>query len=54
MTEQHETPRLIAWCAWHNGLSDTARLVQSGGGGNLFACERCRIANGLVPLADQP
>ncbi|MDX3689967.1 hypothetical protein PV726_06365 [Streptomyces europaeiscabiei] len=54
MTEQHEPPRLIAWCAWHNGLSDTARLVQTGTAGKLFACERCRIANDLVPLADQP
>ena len=54
MTEQPEIPRLIAWCSWHNGLSDTARLVQIGEAGQMFACERCRLAHGLVPLADQP
>lgn len=47
-------PRLIAWCSWHSGLSDTVRLVQVGEAGRLFACERCRIAHGLAPLADQP
>ncbi|UUU25692.1 hypothetical protein [Streptomyces sp. DSM 40750] len=51
---QAEEPRLIAWCSWHRGLSDTARLVQVGTAGKLFACERCRLANDLVPLADQP
>jgi hypothetical protein len=51
---QVEQPRLIAWCSWHSGLSDTARLVQVGEGGRLFACERCRIAHDLAPLADQP
>jgi hypothetical protein len=50
---QAEEPRLIAWCSWHGGLSDTARLVQAGTAGRLFACERCRIAHGLVALADQ-
>lgn len=54
MTEPPEPPRLIAWCSWHSGLSDTARLVQLGEAGRLFACERCRIAHNLVPLADQP
>ncbi|MDX3777720.1 hypothetical protein [Streptomyces europaeiscabiei] len=54
MTEQHEPPRLIAWCAWHNGLSDTARLVQTCEAGRLFACGSCRLKHGLVPLADQP
>ncbi|MFI2041018.1 hypothetical protein ACIOK4_44805 [Streptomyces bottropensis] len=54
MTEEHEPPRLIAYCSWHGGLSDTARLVQSGPAGKLFACERCRTALGLVALADQP
>ena len=48
-----ELPRLIAWCHWHDGLSDTARLMQVGEAGNLFACERCRIAHGLVPLAER-
>ncbi|MDX2521391.1 hypothetical protein PV355_40690 [Streptomyces stelliscabiei] len=50
---QAEEPRTIAYCSWHNGLSDTARLVQVGEAGKLFACERCRIAHDLVPLADQ-
>ncbi|MDX2515471.1 hypothetical protein PV355_09995 [Streptomyces stelliscabiei] len=51
---QAEEPRTIAYCSWHNGLSDTARLVQTGEAGKLFACERCRIAHDLAPLADQP
>lgn len=49
-----EVPRTIAYCSWHSGLSDTARLIQIGEAGKLFACERCRIAYDLVPLADQP
>jgi hypothetical protein len=49
-----EAPRTIAYCSWHKGLSDTARLIQVGEPGKLFACERCRLAHGLVPLADQP
>lgn len=54
MTEQHEPPRLIAYCHWHNGLSDTARLVQIDTAGKRFACERCRITHNLAQLADQP
>lgn len=49
-----ETPRAIAWCSWHRGLSDTARLVQLGEAGRLFACRGCRLKHGLAPLADQP
>ncbi|MDX2686868.1 hypothetical protein [Streptomyces scabiei] len=51
---QAEEPRTIAWCSWHDGLSDTARLIQVGEAGKLFACGRCRLAYGLVPYADQP
>lgn len=54
MTVDTELPRANAWCSWHSGLSDTARLIQVGEAWKLFACERCRIAHGLVPLADQP
>ncbi|MFD9116220.1 hypothetical protein ACFU6M_06045 [Streptomyces bottropensis] len=50
---QAEEPRTIAWCSWHKGLSDTARLVQVGEAGKLFACDRCRIAYDLVPYADR-
>jgi hypothetical protein len=51
--------RQVAYCSWHKGLSDTARLVgaheeATGPGGNLFACEPCRESYGLVPLADRP
>lgn len=47
------------WCHWHNGVSDTLRLVQvveqgSGIGGSLFACAPCRKVHGLTPLADRP
>ncbi|MDX3831410.1 hypothetical protein [Streptomyces europaeiscabiei] len=52
--DQAENPRAIAWCSWHGGLSDTARLVQVGEAGKLFACARCRHAHDLAPLADQP
>lgn len=47
-------PRAIAYCHWHRGLSDTARLVQAGLAGRLFACERCRLKHKLTPIADQP
>ncbi|MBC2867321.1 hypothetical protein [Streptomyces mexicanus] len=59
---QHETapdsPRTIAWCSWHQGLSGTARLVRiieqaSGPGAGLYACAPCREAYRLVPVADQ-
>lgn len=53
MTER-EPPRLIAWCSWHDGLSDTARLVQTGVAGRLFACDSCRLKYRLTPLGDQP
>ena len=52
-------PRTIAWCSWHNRLSDTALLVRihdqgSGtGGGSLYACARCRQQHGLTPMEMQ-
>lgn len=49
-----DLPRAVAWCSWHRGLSDTARLVQLGEAGRLFACRGCRLKHGLTPLADQP
>jgi hypothetical protein len=50
--------RRTVWCAWHNGLSDTAQLVRiheaaSGPGGMLYACAKCRIKFGLAPLAER-
>ncbi|MFR0359077.1 hypothetical protein [Streptomyces sediminimaris] len=54
-----DTPRSWAHCAWHGGMSDTARLVRiieqgSGPGAALFACAPCREVYRLVPIADQP
>jgi hypothetical protein len=53
--------RRPAWCSWHDGLSDTAVLVQvrddsatGPNGGLLYACDRCRQAHALTPLTDQP
>lgn len=64
---QHDTetgtpqnsPRAFGWCAWHRGNAENVRLIDvheqgSGPGGNLFACEPCREAHHLVPLADLP
>jgi hypothetical protein len=53
-----DTPRVFAWCSWHDGFSETARLVQiieqgSGFGAGLYACARCRKVHGLVPVADR-
>lgn len=60
MTRQ-PPPRTVAYCNWHRGLSDTARLVrlpadQGSGSGTpgLFACARCRQQHDLTPLEDQP
>lgn len=49
----------FAYCSWHQGYSDTCRLVRaveqgSGAGGHLFACADCRNTYRLLPLADQP
>jgi len=44
----------IAWCAWHQSYSATARLVQDAEGAAHFACHSCREAYGLTPIADQP
>ena len=44
----------IAWCAWHESYSNTARLVRDSSGARLFACVSCRMAYDLVPIADQP
>lgn len=49
----------FAYCSWHRGHSDTARLVQAEDQGSafgargLFACAPCREVHGLVPLADR-
>lgn len=54
------TTRTWAYCSWHRGYSDTARLVQAADQGSgptvrsLFACADCRNTYHLVPLADQP
>lgn len=60
MSPKTEAPNSFAYCSWHKGYSDTARLVRVieqgsgvGAGSGLFACADCREANRLVPLADQ-
>lgn len=50
ITEAKDRPRAIAWCSWHNGLSDTTRLIHPGPDGHLFACNRCRQAYELTPI----
>ena len=50
---QAQRPRTIAHCHWHNGLSDTARPIQKGPAGILFACAKCRVKHGLTALGDQ-
>lgn len=47
-----------AWCSWHKGLADTAQLIQvteaaTGPGGVLYACQGCRTAWRLTPLAER-
>lgn len=44
----------IAWCAWHEAYSNTARPVRDTSGARLFACYSCREAYDLAPVADQP
>jgi len=44
----------IAFCAWHQAYSNTARLVRDTSGARLFACVSCRQAYALTPIADQP
>jgi len=44
----------IAWCAWHQGMSATARLVQDAEGAAHFACYSCRHAYDLTLIADEP
>lgn len=60
-TSEPRGPRAIAYCSWHRGLSDTARLIRiqqeaatGPNGGLLFACAGCRQKHGLTPLGDQP
>lgn len=56
-TEEPPTiPRVagIAWCAWHESYSNTARLVRDSSGARLFACYSCRQAYDLPLIADQP
>ncbi|MFE9764601.1 hypothetical protein ACFYPC_08740 [Streptomyces sp. NPDC005808] len=50
-------PAAYAWCAWHDGYTDTARLISAqetvaNGRGSRFACAPCRTAHRLVPAAD--
>ena len=59
--QDQDQGRSYAYCAWHKGLSDTARLVQAEEAGsspaaaaNLFACAPCREMHHLTPLAEQP
>jgi hypothetical protein len=47
-----------AWCSWHRGIADTARLIQitqaaTGPGGMLWACQKCRTTYNLIPLAER-
>lgn len=43
----------IAFCAWHEAYSNTARPVRDSSGARLFACFSCRQAYDLVPIADE-
>jgi hypothetical protein len=43
----------IGWCAWHQAYSNTARPVRDSSGARLFACQSCREAYDLTPIADQ-
>lgn len=54
-TEESPTiPRIaIAWCAWHESYSNTARPVRDSSGARLFACSSCRQAYDLVPIVDE-
>ncbi|MGW2292821.1 hypothetical protein ACWC1B_49795, partial [Streptomyces phaeochromogenes] len=51
--------RSFAYCNWHEGFSDDARLVQlhdqgsAFGARGLFACAACRKLHRLVPVADR-
>jgi hypothetical protein len=58
-TQTEEPPAIptsvgIAWCAWHEQYSNTARPVRDTSGARLFACYSCRAAYDLVPIADRP
>lgn len=57
-TRAEESPAIprtgIAWCAWHEAYSNTARAVRDSSGARLFACVSCRQAFDLVPIADRP
>lgn len=44
----------VAWCAWHEAYSNTARPVRDSSGARLFACVSCRDIYDLTPIADQP
>ncbi len=42
----------IAFCAWHEAYSNTARAVRDSSGARLFACQSCRDIYELTPIAD--
>lgn len=44
----------IAWCAWHEAYSNTARPVRDSSGARLFACFSCREAYDLPLVSDLP
>jgi hypothetical protein len=57
-TQTEEPPAIpppagIAWCAWHQAYSNTARPVRDTSGARLFACYSCRQAYDLKPIADE-
>lgn len=45
-------PSTIAWCAWHEAYSNTARPVRDTSGARLFACQSCRQAYDLPLVED--
>jgi len=62
MTIKTETPAAsgYGWCAWHQGNAGGLRLIsiieQGSGPGTAatrFACQPCRKAYSLIPLADR-
>ncbi len=46
-------PSSIAFCAWHEAYSNTARPVRDSSGARLFACLSCRQAYDLAPIGDE-
>lgn len=51
----------FAWCTWHKGHSQDARLINvfeegsgPGTGRSQYACAACRSKYNLVPFSERP